>query len=438
MSTPVYLSRGGAFGAALCAGMMLSTSVFAGAFAVREQSAYFQGMSFAGAAAGHELSSMFWNSAAAAAAPGINTESHIALVVPHTEIDVFGGTLTGGGADLSGSGKIGNPTLVPASYANYQLSERLFLGIATNAQYGFTTKPDNTGYAGAPLGVTSEVFSINLNPTMAYKLDDTLTVGVGIQVQYIDIRLRSAQTDLGLVPGVPGRTTEGDDIGFGVTAGVIWQPVAGTSIGLGYRSAIKVGLKGTCTGTGLSNVALGGCDPAGESASVNFILPELVSLGLRQQITEELTILGTIEWTNWSRLGTPQIRDSSGATIDSLALEYKDGWFYSVGLEYAMSPGTTLRTGLGYERSPIRDDTRNVILPDNDRIWLSAGATFQLFENTAIDVGYTHLFVKDAPICQPQPSCSAFDGESTGDIDIFTVGVKTNWGGAQQELESLK
>ncbi len=437
MSNRVSLVRGGAFGAALCAGMVLSTSVFAGAFAVREQSAYFQGMSFAGAAAGHELSSMFWNSAAAAAAPGINTESHIALVVPHTEIDVFGGALTGG-ADFSGSGDLGRPTLVPAAYANYQLSERLFVGIASNAQYGFTTKPKNTGYAGAPLGVTSEVFSLNLNPTLAYKLSDTLTVGAGIQVQYIDIRLRSGQTDLGLVPGVPGRTTEGDDFGFGVTAGVIWQPTAGTSIGLGYRSAIKVGLEGTCTGTGLSNVALGGCDATGEPASVDFILPELVSLGLRQQISEEFTILGTVEWTNWSRLGTPQIKDAAGATIDELSLEYEDGWFFSVGLEYAMRPGTTLRTGLGYEKSPIRDDTRNVILPDNDRIWLSAGATFQLFESTAIDVGYTHLFVEDGPICQPQPNCTAFEGESTGDIDIFTVGVKTNWGGARHELESLK
>ncbi|MFP4539160.1 MAG: aromatic hydrocarbon degradation protein, partial [Dichotomicrobium sp.] len=71
MPTINEFARWGAAGAALCAGLVFSTSAFAGGFAVREQSAYYQGMSFAGAAAGDDLSSMFWNSAAAAAAPGI-------------------------------------------------------------------------------------------------------------------------------------------------------------------------------------------------------------------------------------------------------------------------------------------------------------------------------------------------------------------------------
>jgi len=72
MTQAKTLMRWSVAGAALCAGLVLSTSAHAGAFAVREQSSYYQGMSFAGAAAGDDISSMFWNSAAAAAAPGIN------------------------------------------------------------------------------------------------------------------------------------------------------------------------------------------------------------------------------------------------------------------------------------------------------------------------------------------------------------------------------
>jgi long-chain fatty acid transport protein len=76
MSQGNPIIRWSAVGAALCTGLVLSTSAHAGGFAVREQSAYYQGMSFAGNAAGDDLSSMFWNSAAAAAAPGINVASH--------------------------------------------------------------------------------------------------------------------------------------------------------------------------------------------------------------------------------------------------------------------------------------------------------------------------------------------------------------------------
>jgi len=85
-----------------------------------------------------------------------------------------------------------------------------------------------------------------------------------------------------------------------------------------------------------------------------------------------------------------------------------------------------------------------VILPDDDRLWLSFGATMKLTESTKVDIGYSHLFIDDSPICQPQPDCdpanpaTRFLGDGDGDIDIVTIGVTHNWGGAREELEPLK
>ncbi len=451
-----HFTRWSAAGAALCAGLIVSTSAHGGAFAVREQSSYYQGMSFAGAAAGDDLSAMFWNSAAAAAAPGINVSANAALVVPHTEIEATGGFFTtgaGGAAGLeSDSGKIGDPTFVPATYANYQLNERLFLGVGLNSGFGFTTKPDNTDWAGSPIGVTSEIFSVNLNPNLAYKLTDTLTVGAGLQVQYIDVRLRSG-SDNGITAAVTGnnpptntlegRETEGDDWGVGATAGVIWKPMTGTSLGVGFRSAVDVELDGTCTGVGATNFRLNnGCELDGQPVTADFTLPEMISVGLSHQLTDRIRVLGTVEWTNWSRLGTPQVLDTDGNSVDELELEYQDGWFYSVGAEYAYSPDLILRAGVAYEESPITDDTRNVFLPDDERIWLSVGATTKLSERTKVDIGYSHLFIENSPICQRQPDCdpstASFVGEATGDIDIVTLGITHNFGGPEPELEPLK
>ncbi|WP_170937262.1 MULTISPECIES: outer membrane protein transport protein [Rhodomicrobium] len=429
------------FGASLAA----ITAAQAGAFAVREQSAYFQGMAFAGAAAGDALSSMFWNSAAAAAAPGINSETHISLVVPQSNIEATGGALVslGFGRD---SGDIGDPTAVPASYVNYQLSDRLYFGLATNSQFGFTTKPDNLNFAGTPIATTSEIFSINFNPNLAYKLTPELTVGVGAQIMYASVRLRSSAVDLnGPAAGgaFPGRTDDVDDWAFGATAGVIWQPAPGTSIGVGYRSAIEVTGEGTCTGAGLSNLAAGapgGCAvPGGVNVSSELTLPDMVTGSIRQRLDDRFTLLGTVEWTNWSRVGEKaEFKNDAGQVVDVFPLGYDDGWFFSAGLEYAWTPDTTLRMGLGYELSPISDDIRNVSLPDNDRVWLSFGASTKLTDNASIDLAYTHLFVKDAPIETVSSGTTLLVAESSGDIDIISASFKYHWGGAEPELEPLK
>jgi long-chain fatty acid transport protein len=419
-----------------------ATSAYAGAFAVREQSAYYQGMSFAGSAVGDELSSMFWNSAAAAAAPGMNTETHVSLVIPHGEIEATGGALV----DVFGldrdSGSIGDPTLVPASYANYQLSDRLFLGLAINGQYGFTTKPENPDFAGTPIATTSKIFSINFNPTVAYKVSPELTIGVGAQIMYADLRLRSSNSTLLGLPA-DGRTTEADDVGFGATAGIMWKPLPGTTIGVGYRSAIELEGKGTCTGFGLSNLAAGpfGAEClVGVGVTADLTLPDMVTASIRQRVDERWTVLGTVEWTNWSRVGSEaEFKDSDGNVVDVFPLGYDDGWFFSVGAEYAWSPFTTLRAGLGYEVSPISDEVRNVSLPDNDRIWLSVGASTRLTDKITVDIGYTHLFVKDASIETSAPGLGTLlTAESSGDVDIVSASFKYHWGESEPELEPLK
>ena len=316
MSANKNFTRWSVAGAALCAGLVASTSAFAGAFAVREQSSYYQGMSFAGSAAGDDLSSMFWNSAAAAAAPGINVAAHSALVVPQTEIEATDGSFIDPaptpppvpnfqvGLD-SDSGKIGGPTFVPASYANYQVNERLFLGVALNGQYGFTTKPDNLNFAGTPIQTTSKIFSLNINPNIAYKITPDLTVGVGLQALYADVRLRSSNSGFLSSNQFDGREVEVDDWAFGATAGVIWNPAPGTRIGVGYRSAIEVNAEGTCSGRGLSSLAPPatgvGCG-AGVGVEAELTLPDLVTASFSQQIGERWKVLGTVEWTNWSRV----------------------------------------------------------------------------------------------------------------------------------------
>jgi len=406
-------------------------------------------MSFAGAAAGDDLSSMFWNAAAAASASGINVAAHSSVVFPHNEIEAEGGDLTlvpGAGRQ---SGQIGDPTFVPAAYANYQINENWFVGLALNGAFGFATKPEKRDFAGTPIADSSRIFSLTANPNLAYKLTPELTLGVGVQVLYADVRLTSRDPSEGTAPNFPrGREIDADDWAYGFTAGAIWNPAPGTRIGVGYRSSIDVEAEGKCKGFGLSNndpdVEVGTGCLTNPSIEAELTLPDLVTASFSQVITERWKVHGTVEWANWSTVpGVVDFVNDNGQIVDVFPLDYEDGWFFSGGVEYAWKPDTVLRAGVAYEISPIDDDIRNVSLPDNERVWLSAGFSTKITEGTKLDFGYSHLFVEDASIEEPtanpqSPTGLAFEGEATGDIDIVTVGLTHNFGGPEPELEPLK
>ena len=406
-----------------------STSASAGGFAVREQSATHQGASFAGSASGNDLSSMFWNPAAVTNKSGMNSESHGALILGDSEITArTGSTLLGFGAE---SGNIAVPALVTSSYASYQINEKTFIGFSMNAPFGLTTKPDNDPYAGTFFGRTSKVLTVNLAPTIGYKVMPGVSVAAGVQIEYITAKLSRRPNPA--APGVVG-TIDGDDIGFGFTAGVMLEPTSTTKIGLGFRSMVAHDLAGDFT------VNLNEAAKANVSASVD--MPEIVTLSLRQGLTPSLTLLGTVEWTNWSRVKQLDVvcRQSAGACLgvggagNVLTVEelnYEDGWFFAAGLEYQYSPQMVLRTGLAYEISPIRNNQdRGIRVPDNDRIWASIGMSYDIFANTTLDVSYTHIFVEDGGIDRTDPGKGVrFVGDVEQSVNIISAAVKMKIGG---------
>ncbi len=357
---------------------------YAGGFALREQSAYYQGMSFAGnATTGPSISSMFWNPAAITGAGlGITTESHHALIAPKAEINLDStSTLRayGNGGDIASDAWIGS------SYTAYNVNDQVYFGLAVNAPFGLSTKPDGgVPWAGQIYNASSKVFSINANPMVGYKVNDQLAFGAGVQVQYFSVRLRSA-TNASRNPGL--LTLEGDNIGLGVTAGVIYKPFAGTELGLGYRSGVAHRLDGSLTTASALPI------------NASLVTPDTVTFSAKQRVTDAFRVLGTVEWSNWSRLKAPKVTaQANGATITTLKFNYNDGWYAALGGEYDINQNLTVRAGAAYEWSPIDDKIRTARLPDNDRIWLSAGASYKVLENLSFDLGYTHIIGRDTKL----------------------------------------
>jgi long-chain fatty acid transport protein len=396
----------------------------AGGFAVREQSAYGQGSSFAGMAApGDSISSMFWNPAAVTIVTGMTVEGNVTAIFPESELDVdpSRSTLAAFGITSSG-GDVGETGIVPATYFAMPLTDEFYIGLSVTAPYGLATTSD-APWVGMFSHLEAEAVSVNATPVLGYKINDMVSVAVGMQIEYFDVDIETA---LAPTAAPPRQRLEGDDVNVGLVAGVTLTPFDGTTIGIGYRSAIKHSLGGSQT-FDIPVATPIGTIPAGTyPITANLTLPETVSVGVRQRINDAFTVMGGMEWTNWSRIQTVPFEGSPAGS--DLALNYDDGWFFSLGGEYKYNPNLVLRAGVGYEIAPTQDEDRSMRLPDADRIWASIGASYNWNEQLSIDFGYSHLFVDDGPVDETTAGIR-YAGIAEGSADIISFGLRYKFGG---------
>ena len=421
-------------GSALGLLIVASAQANAGGLALHEQSTYGQGTSFAGIAAGGALSSMFWNPATMTQFPGKGIEVGTSALFAFAKHTPLPGTLPPLLA-LGGTNDTGDDAVVPNAYFTYQFSPNLWLGMAVNSPFGIAFDFP-TSWAGRDYNArNSYLKTYNASPSLAYRFNDWISVGIGAQIQYANTQFKSVHT---LNPAVPSLVSngalDGNGWAFGLTAGVTITPTPTTSIGIGYRSALNQKIDG---GLVLDGLLAGFSNPA---IHTTLNLPDMVSLGIRQRVTPQLTLLGTAEWTNWSRIGTSNILQASGAPVIVVTspvrfpFEYKDGWFFSGGAEYQWSERLTLRTGVAYEISPVTDQVRVTVPPDNDRIWASIGASWQIWKNFSFDLAYSHIWIKDASINLSAASGNpwfngiTYIGNVDAHADVLSLSLVYRWG----------
>jgi long-chain fatty acid transport protein len=403
-----------------------ATSALAAGFEIREQSAWGQGASYAGVAAGGSVSSMFWNPATMTQTGPFAMEVSGSLIFPQASQTGVTNLAPLGLTD--GTPNSGQDAFVLASYTTIRLTDRIWAGVAINSPFGLETAFENPNWAGAFYGQTSTLHTYTATPSIAIKVFDWLSIGGGFQAERGQVNFKFA--DAPPIGGqVPLAQAQGHGWGFGWTAGATITPTATTQIGLGYRSGLDQQIKGN-----LDTGALVGFGTPG-TANTTIKLPGIASLGLRQGLTTQLTLLGTVEWTNWSRIGTSTLTQGSGAVAlapsgapITIPFQWRDSWFYSLGLEYAVAPAWTLRGGVAYETNAIPDQVRVPLIPDDSRMWYSVGAT-NTVGNFKIDLAYSFIDVKNAPInvVPGNPSFNGlvtYTGSSKGNVSIFSIGVK--------------
>jgi long-chain fatty acid transport protein len=392
----------------LAAGLVLAGCtqlVHAAGFALIEQNASGLGNAYAGqAAAATDASTIFFNPAGMTMLPDRQLVLAGHLIKPQAE---FTGTSTLGGGD---GGDAGGLALVPNAYYAFRLTPDVHLGIGMNAPFGLKTEYDQT-WAGRTQAIKSEMKTVNLNPSIAWKASETLSLGAGVSLQYAEATLTSASA-AGLV------TVKGDDVGWGFNLGALWHVNDSTRIGLAYRSEVDYTLEGTVTFSGL---------PAGNGpVTADTTLPDSASLSLFHKLNDRWDLLADVTWTGWSDFDELRIVRTSGVVVGLTPENWDDSFRYSVGVNYRLNDKLTLRGGLAFDETPVSDTYRTARIPDEDRTWIAFGAQYRLSPKSVLDVGYAHLFVKDARIDKTEGPVT-LTGSYQASVDILSAQLTLNF-----------
>ncbi len=422
-----------AFSLAICAaGCGWISYVHAAGFQLFEQSVSGLGTSFASTAAAEDASTVWWNPAGMSYLSGRNISLGGHIIKPTAEFENQGSrTLLPlpNGLPLSGGngGDAGGVALLPNLYYAHSLTDHLSLGVGVNSPFGLTTDYDD-GWVGRYHALKSALTIININPSVAWKINDSFSIGGGLNLQYAKAELSSA-IDFSTVcigafsagglaaigancgPGgftTPGNaakdgkaTIKGDNWGYGFNLGAMWQIVPSTRIGISYRSSIEQDLKGDATyekPAGLPGAVAASSRFTDTGATAGVDLPESVSIGLHSQIDESWALMADLTWTKWSRFEELRVKFANGAPDNVTTEKWDDSFRVAIGGSYKPSSAWTLRAGIAYDQSPVPDEFRTPRIPDQDRTWLSFGANWKITQNGSLDFGYAHIFVKSASL----------------------------------------
>ena len=366
------------------------SSAYAAGFQLSEQSSLGLGRAFAGAGiVGDDLSAVHYNAAGMTLLPGTQMQAGSVFI----EID---GPFNNTQGQQIENGRLKGQA-IPAGYITHQVNDQLWLGLGMTVPYGMGTEYGQY-WEGSNKGNQSMIMTIDINPNVAYKVSEKLSIGAGLSLQYAKAELgQTSATPFGKVDGV----VNGDSWSWGWNIGVMYQPTETLRFGLAYRSNVCHDAEGDAkiSTDQINSNYLPYLQAAGVKAGtyddfkVRVRTPDTIMATATWEATENLRLSGLIRWAKWSNLGTLNIK-SSGFPGGSKLNEYhwEDTWLYSVGADYRLNNEWTVRGGIAYETSAVEDSKlRPATIPDVDRVWLSMGASYKYSKQLQFDFAATYL-----------------------------------------------
>ena len=341
-----------------------------------------------------------------------------------------------------GTAQGGGTKYVPAFHYVTPLADNWAFGFSVSAPFGLVTNYGDNSLVNYS-ATDSQLETIDLSPSLAFKVNDKLSIGAGFDAEHLDATLNGTVGIPIISPALNTQSTnKGSAWGYGWHAGVLYQFTPHTRVGLAYHSQVHFDVTGTSKLTGplanQANVNEPGVS-SNNSLETNVTLPPWTELSGYHDINQQWSIDGSLVYTQWSFFNDElHIQNVQGvaATIPlsypqivvNMPNHFRNTWRVAVGANYRPADKWILRAGAGYDQSPVKDAYRGVRLPDSDRYAIAFGAHYQAIKTLGVDVGWTHLFVKEAKVnldAQSGSQDAITNGKFYNHADI--IGAQLTW-----------
>jgi long-chain fatty acid transport protein len=349
----------------------LSSISSAGGLLVPHQDSAAMGMANAFVGQADNPSAVWYNPAGITDLDGKRVSAGIIAIYP-----VFTHENTDGTTDVA-KRKVFFP---PHFYATEKMSDSISLGLGINSPFGLS---DDWSVTSSTAGVATftELKSININPAVAYKISDSLSVAFGLDYIILDATMERV-----LAPGVQLKL-EGDGSGWGANAGIKYKAGERVSFGLSYRSRAKIKLDGTAdvSAMGLSN-----------SAHTELPLADIAQFGVSCKVTDDVILNADLDYEWWSTFKNLDIQSNtilalSGGTTDTAVFEkdWRNTLMILIGGQYRLSEQWKLRAGYFHDQTAVSSERFESSYPDAEKQAVSIGAGYTS-GNITVDASYMY------------------------------------------------
>jgi long-chain fatty acid transport protein len=415
----VYLLVG--VGVTLCAGCLGIDLAIAGGFALYEGSA--RGNALGGGLVGRadDPSALYYNPAGITGLPGVHVMSGATGIAPATDV-----------VTMHENKQIASATdrdiwLVPHLYVTSALSDALWFGLGVFSPFGLGTGYD-PGWPGRYNTYEAVVRTLAVNPNVAFKATEKLSLAFGVSWVQFDLRLRQKIDVASFLTPAPDtyetdvdQSLAGDSCGVGFNMALHYEACDWLAIGMAYRSKVKEKVKGDVDFSKPPAVQAMFPTLFGDTTvSGDVVLPDMLFVAMALRPFGRCSVeVGGI-WTGWSsydqlviHYGKP-ILDPIHPHVVSMTRQehWADAWRTHVGVEYEIFPWLDLRLSHVFDVSPVPDETANYLVPSSDRHLFSVGCGFR-WGSWVLDLSYGYLDVKDRVVAaRPAEGVlpSRFDG----------------------------
>ncbi|AWI75960.1 long-chain fatty acid transporter [Parazoarcus communis] len=403
---------------------LASGAASAAGFQLLEQNASGLGNAYAGSAAvAEDASTIYFNPAGMTQLQERELSVGLAAVRPSFKFKDKGsssGFLTGDTSDA------GDWAALPNGYLSWALNKDLYVGVGMGAPFGLVTEYDDD-WVGAAHSIKFDIKTYNINPSIAYRVNDKVSIGAGVSWQRMEAEYLRAAAVVSPALTQTYATLDASSDAWGWNVGALFNVSDATKVGLSYRSSIKHKLEGDLKVKGLAAGASAALTTGKAEADVE--LPDTFILSATHKLDSRWELLGDVSFTGWSSIKEVDIVRTSGSlsgtTVQTLETEFKDTWRVAVGANYQMNDAWKLKFGFAYDQTPVKDKERRLVsLPDNDRTWFTVGAQWNMSKASRLDLAAAYLYVPKTKIDNDQAADGR--GRVTGEYDssVWILGAQ--------------